>query len=78
MKKTYKINYTAEELITLRDTNPNVLMFFILENDWMKGTYTNDWEQNERLQIVRFFYNKRKPAAPSQIKADKQGQTKLL
>jgi len=44
----------------------------------MQNYYANDWEQNERLQIVRFFFNKRKPAAPSQIIADKQGQTKLL
>lgn len=53
-------------------------MNLIIANDWMKGMYTNDWEQNERLQIVRMFFNKRKPAAPSEIKADKQGQTKLL
>ena len=54
------------------------LMNLIIKHQWMKNYYTNDWEQNERLQIVRFFFNKRKPAAKSEVIADKQGQTKLL
>ena len=76
--KTYKIEYTAEELIQLRDNCPNDLMNLIIANEWMKGIYTNDWTQNERLQIVRLFFNKRKPAHKSEIKVDKQGQVKLL
>jgi len=78
MAKNVRIEMTAEELKTIRDTCPNDFMNLIIANDWMKGMYTNDWEQNERLQIVRMFFNKRKPAAPSEIKADKKGQTKLL
>jgi hypothetical protein len=62
----------------MRDTCPNDLMNLIIKHNWMQNYYANDWEQNERLQIVRLFFNKRKPAAPSQIIADKQGQTKLL
>jgi hypothetical protein len=76
--KISKIEYTAEELRTMRDTCPNDLMNLIIKHNWMQNYYANDWEQNERLQIVRLFFNKRKPAAPSQIIADKQGQTKLL
>jgi hypothetical protein len=76
--KTYRIEHTAEELIQLRDTCPNDFMNMIIANEWMKGMYTNDWEQNERLQIVRLFFNKRKPAAKSEVKTDKLGQTKLL
>jgi hypothetical protein len=53
-------------------------MNLIIAYDWMKGMYTNDWEQNERLQIVRMFFNKRRPAVKSEIKVDKIGQTKLL
>jgi hypothetical protein len=53
-------------------------MNLIIKHNWMKNYYTNDWEQNERLQIVRFFFNKRKPAAKSEVITDKQGQTKLL
>jgi hypothetical protein len=78
MAKNVRIEMTAEELITIRDNCPNDFMNMIIANEWMKGMYTNDWEQNERLQIVRLFFNKRKPAAPSEIKADKLGQTKLL
>jgi hypothetical protein len=59
----------------MRDTCPNDLMNLIIKHNWMQNYYANDWEQNERLQIVRLFFNKRKPAAP-QIKV--QGQTKLL
>jgi len=76
--KISKIEYTAEELREMRDTCPNDLMNLIIKHDWMKGMYTNDWEQNERLQIVRLFFNKRKPAAKSEVKTDKLGQTKLL
>ena len=78
MAKNVKIEYTADQLRTMRDTCPNDLMNLIIKHNWMQNYYANDWEQNERLQIVRFFFNKRKPAAPSQIIADKQGQTKLL
>lgn len=78
MAKNVKIEYTADQLRTMRDTCPNDLMNIIIKHNWMQNYYTNDWEQNERLQIVRFFFNKRKPAAPSEIKTDKQGQTKLL
>ena len=77
MKNTH-IEYTADQLRDLRDTCPNDLMNLIIKHQWMKNYYTNDWEQNERLQVVRFFFNKRKLAAPSEIIADKQGQTKLL
>ena len=76
--KTSKIEYTAEELIHLRDNCPNDLMNLIIKHNWMKNYYTNDWEQNERLQIVRFFFNRRKPAAKSEVITDKKGQTKLL
>lgn len=76
--KTSKIEHTAEELIHLRDNCPNDLMNLIIKHNWMKNYYTNDWEQNERLQIVRFFFNRRKPAAKSEVIADKKGQTKLL
>jgi hypothetical protein len=76
--KTYRIDLTEEELIIIRDNCPNDLMNLIIKYEWMKGIYTNDMEQNARLMIVRFFYNRRKPAAPSQIVADKKGQTKLL
>ena len=76
--KTYKIEMTKEELIHLRDTCPNDLMNLIISNEWMKGIYTNDWTQNERLQIVRMFFNKRRPATKSELILDKKGQTKLL
>jgi hypothetical protein len=69
---------TKEELIHLRDTCPNDLMNLIISNEWMKGIYTNDWQQNERLQIVRMFFNKRRPATKSELIIDKKGQTKLL
>ena len=77
MKNT-PIEHTAEELIHLRDNCPNDLMNLIIKHNWMKNYYTNDWEQNERLQIVRFFFNRRKPATKSEVITDKQGQTKLL
>jgi len=67
--KTYKIEMTKEELIHLRDTCPNDLMNLI---------FRNDWQQNERLQIVRMFFNKRRPATKSELIIDKKGQTKLL
>jgi hypothetical protein len=76
--KTSKIEYTEDELIALRDNCPNDLMNLIIKNEWMKLLYTNDLEQNARLIIVRFFFNKRKPAPSSQVVADKKGQTKLL
>jgi hypothetical protein len=76
--KTSKIHLTEEELTNLRDTCPNDLMNLIIKNEWMKLLYTNDLEQNARLIIVRFFFNKRKPAPTSQVIADKKGQTKLL
>ena len=76
--KTSKIEYTAEELIHLRDNCPNDLMNLIIQHKWMSNYYTNDWEQNERLQIVRFFFNRRKPATKSELIVDKKGQTKLL
>ena len=78
MKKNYHISLTEEELTNLRDTCPNDLMNLIIKNEWMKGIYTNDLEQNARLLIVRFFFNKRKPAPSSLVIADKKGQTKLL
>jgi hypothetical protein len=53
-------------------------MNLIIKNEWMKGIYTNDMQQNARLMIVRFFFNKRKPAPVSQVVVDKKGQTKLL
>ena len=76
--KISKIEYTADQLREMRDTCPNDLMNIIIKHNWMQNYYANDWEQNERLQIVRLFFNKRKPAATAQIKVDKQGQTKLL
>jgi hypothetical protein len=76
--KTYKIDLTEDELIIIRDNCPNDLMNLIIKYEWMKGIYTNDLEQNARLLIVRFFFNKRKPAPSSQVIADKKGQTKLL
>ena len=76
--KTSKIHLTEEELTNLRDNCPNDLMNLIIKNEWMKLLYTNDLEQNARLIIVRFFFNKRKPAPTSQVIADKKGQTKLL
>ena len=78
MAKNTKIEYTAEELIHLRDNCPNDLMNLIIQHNWMSNYYTNDWEQNERLQIVRFFFNRRKPATKSELIVDKKGQTKLL
>lgn len=78
MAKNVRIELTAEELKTIRDNCPNDFMNMIIANEWMKGMYSNDWEQNERLQIVRLFFNKRKPAAKSEVKTDKSGQTKLL
>jgi len=76
--KISKIEYTAEQLRTMRDTCPNDLMNLIIKHNWMQNYYANDWEQNERLQIVRMFFNKRRPAVKSEIKVDKIGQTKLL
>ena len=76
--KTYRIELTEDELICLRDNSPNDLMNLIIKNEWMKGIYTNDMQQNARLMIVRFFFNKRKPAPNSQVVVDKKGQTKLL
>jgi len=78
MKKNYYISLTEEELTNLRDTCPNDLMNLIIKNEWMKGIYTNDLEQNARLIIVRFFFNKRKPAPKCTLVVDKVGQTKLL
>ena len=78
MAKNVKIEHTAEELRTMRDTCPNDLMNLIIKHNWMQNYYTNDWEQNERLQIVRFFFNRIKPAAKSEVIVDKKGQTKLL
>lgn len=76
--KNYKIELTAEELKHLRDNCPNDLMNYIIKNKLMSNYYTNDWEQNERLQICRLFFNKRKPATKQEVKVDKIGQTKLL
>jgi len=53
-------------------------MNLIIKNEWMKLLYTNDLEQNARLIIVRFFFNKRKPAPKCALVVDKVGQTKLL
>ena len=78
MKKNYHIYLTEEELTNLRDNCPNDLMNLIIKNEWMKLLYTNDLEQNARLLIVRFFFNKRKPAPSSLVVSDKQGQIKLL
>jgi hypothetical protein len=78
MKKNYHISLTEEELTNLRDTCPNDLMNLIIKHEWMKGIYTNDLEQNARLLIVRFFFNKRKPAPSSLVVSDKKGQIKLL
>jgi len=78
MKKNYHISLTEEELTNLRDTCPNDLMNLIIKNEWMKLLYTNDLEQNARLIIVRFFFNKRKPAPKCALIVDKVGQTKLL
>jgi hypothetical protein len=78
MSKNIKIEYTAEQLIHLRDNCPNDLMNLIIANKWMNNYYTNDWVQNERLQICRLFFNRRKPAPKSEVKVDKLGQTKLL
>jgi len=78
MKKNYHISLTEEELTNLRDTCPNDLMNLIIKNEWMKLLYTNDLEQNARLLIVRFFFNKRKPAPSSLVVSDKKGQIKLL
>jgi len=76
--KTSKIEYTIEQLKDLRDNCPNDLMNLIIANNWMSNYYTNDYEQNERLQICRLFFNKRKPAEKQEVKIDKIGQTKLL
>ena len=76
--KTSKIHLTEEELTNLRDTCPNDLMNLIIKNEWMKLLYTNDLEQNARLIIVRFFFNKKKPITKCVQLVDKQGQTKLL
>jgi len=78
MKKNYHISLTEEELTNLRDTCPNDLMNLIIKNEWMKALYTNDLEQNARLIIVRFFFNKRKLAPKCALIVDKVGQTKLL
>ena len=78
MKKNYHISLTEEELTNLRDNCPNDLMNLIIKNEWMKLLYTNDLEQNARLIIVRFFFNKRKPAPKCALVVDKVGQTKLL
>jgi len=78
MKKNYHISLTEDELTNLRDTCPNDLMNLIIKHEWMKGIYTNDLEQNARLLIVRFFFNKRKPAPSSLVVSDKKGQIKLL
>lgn len=53
-------------------------MNLIIANNWMNLYYTNDYEQNERLQICRLFFHKRKPAMKQEVKVDKIGQTKLL
>jgi hypothetical protein len=76
--KTCKIEYTEDELIALRDTCPNDLMNLIIKNEWMKLLYTNDLEQNARLIIVRFFFNKKKTIVKCEQLVDKVGQTKLL
>ena len=78
MKKNYHISLTEEELTNLRDTCPNDLMNLIIKNEWMKLLYTNDIEQNARLIIVRFFFNKRKPVSKCALVVDKVGQIKLL
>jgi len=53
-------------------------MNLIIKNEWMKLLYTNDLEQNARLIIVRFFFNKKKTIVKCEQLVDKVGQTKLL
>jgi len=53
-------------------------MNLIIKNEWMKGIYTNDLEQNARLIIVRFFFNRKKTIVKCEQLVDKVGQTKLL
>ncbi len=76
--KITKIHLTEDELTNLRDTCPNDLMNLIIKHEWMKGLYTNDMEQNARLMIVRFFFNRKKTIVKCEQLVDKVGQTKLL
>ena len=71
--KICKIHLTAEELIHLRDNCPNDLMNLIIKHEWMKLIYDADWEHNERLQIVRLFFNR--PANVKKKEQIKTGQT---
>jgi hypothetical protein len=52
----------------------------IESNKWLDFIYSGDWEHNNRLQFVRLFYYKewKTKKATNSVRADKQGQLKLL
>jgi hypothetical protein len=75
----------------IRDNRPKNFQILIEKEGWMQNIYTGDWEQNERLNIVRMWYirNVLKPNENIQRKqsynrsqfleeSDEKGQTKLL
>ena len=75
----------------IRDNRPKNFQILIEREGWMQNIYTGDWEQNERLNIVRMWYirnvlkpNENIPNKQVYIReqflgdADEKGQTKLL
>lgn len=75
----------------IRDNRPKNFQILIEREGWMQNIYTGDWDQNERLNIVRMWYirNVLKPNENIPTKqfyqreqflgdADEKGQTKLL
>jgi len=76
-----KIDLTPDQLMHLRDTDPAQLKFLIVEHKWLNNYYTGDWDQNERLQIIRFFWfdKKHKTDKPiDQTNDNVCGQYKLI
>lgn len=45
---------------------------------WMKMLYGNDFEFNEKLQFIRFWWRDNTKPLVKEQKVDKFGQTKLL
>jgi hypothetical protein len=74
------ITYSVDELTALRDKSRFDFAYMIESNKWLDFIYSGDWEHNHRLQFVRLFYYKewKTKKATNSVRADKQGQLKLL
>jgi hypothetical protein len=72
--KPRPINYTIEELKSLRDDTPQIFLNLIIANGWQNITIPENAEHIEKLTIIRRFYRIR--TAPPKI--DKDGQVQLF